>query len=66
LTERNPATPANVRASAGLPLNALDQVPQRKLDGILWQYRHGAGSAPPPPGPNASAEDSAGRDKSGG
>jgi hypothetical protein len=43
----------------------LDQVPQRKLDAILWQYRHGAGSAPPPPGPNASAQDSSGRDKSG-
>jgi YVTN family beta-propeller protein len=65
MTATNPATPANVRASAGLPLNALDQVPQRKLDAILWQYRHGAGSAPPPPGPNASAQDSTGRDKSG-
>jgi len=65
MTATNPATPANVRASAGLPLNALDQVPQRRLDGILWHYRHGAGSAPPPPGPNASAQDSQGRDEGG-
>ncbi|HEY8640206.1 MAG TPA: alkaline phosphatase family protein [Solirubrobacterales bacterium] len=65
MTATNPATPANVRASAGLPLNAVDQVPQRQLDGILWQYRHGAGSTPPPPGPNASAADSGGRDESG-
>ena len=41
-----------------------DQVPQRHLDGILWRYRHGA-AAPPPPGPNASAEDSAQRDQGG-
>ena len=65
MTATNPATPANVRASAGLPLNAADQVPQRQLDKILWQYRHGVGAAPPPPGPNASAEDSKDRDESG-
>ena len=65
LTGTNPATSANVRASAGLPLNALDQVPQRRLDGILWRYRHGAAAKPPPPGPNGSAEDSSDRDQSG-
>jgi YVTN family beta-propeller protein len=59
----NPATAANVRASAGLPLNAADQVPQRQLDRILWQYRHGPAATPPPPGPNASAEDSAERNQ---
>ena len=63
MTARNPATPANVRASAGLPLNMADQVPQRRLDRMLWHYRHGAGATPPPPGPNASAEDSAKRDE---
>jgi hypothetical protein len=25
---------------------------------MLWHYRHGFGSKPPPPGPNASPEDS--------
>ncbi len=53
----NPNTPANRRASAGLPLNQLDQVPQRRLDAILWRYRHGNHSQPPPPGPNASGLD---------
>ncbi len=28
------------------------------LDAMLWHYRHGFGSQPPPPGPNASAQDS--------
>jgi YVTN family beta-propeller protein len=65
MTATNPATAANVRASAGLPLNSVDQVPQRQLDAILWRYRHGASAAPPPPGPNASAEDSQGRDEAG-
>ncbi len=53
----NPNTAANRQASEGLPLNSLDQIPQSKLDGILWRYRHGAGATPPPPGPNASGED---------
>ena len=25
---------------------------------MLWHYRHGFGSQPPPPGPNASPQDS--------
>ena len=65
MTATNPDTAANRRASRGLPLNALDQVPQRKLDAILWHYRHGFDSQPPPPGPNASTEDGARRDESG-
>jgi DNA-binding beta-propeller fold protein YncE len=65
MTATNPNTAANRRASRGLPLNALDQVPQRRLDAVLWHYRHGFGSTPPPPGPNASSEDSASRDQSG-
>jgi hypothetical protein len=32
---------------------------------MLWHYRHGFGSSPPPPGPNASTEDTARRDESG-
>jgi hypothetical protein len=57
MTARNPSTPANQAAAAGLPLNTIDQVPQRRLDRMLWQYRHGPHSKPPPPGPNASPED---------
>ncbi len=34
----------------------LDATPQRVLDRVLWQSVHGAGSEPPPPGPNASGE----------
>jgi DNA-binding beta-propeller fold protein YncE len=63
MTATNPNTAANRRASAGLNLNFLDQVPQQRLDKILWQYRHGTGSVPPPPGPNASAFDSASVDR---
>jgi hypothetical protein len=65
VTATNPDTAANRRASRGLPLNALDQVPQQRLDAILWRYKHGARSTPPPPGPNASAQDTEGRDESG-
>jgi len=65
VTATNPNTAANRRASKGLPLNALDQVPQRRLDAILWGYKHGPHSTPPPPGPNASAQDTEGRDQSG-
>ena len=49
---------ANIAAAKGQPLDATDQVPQRMLDAMLWHYRHGFGSAPPPPGPNASPQDS--------
>jgi DNA-binding beta-propeller fold protein YncE len=65
MTATNPNTAANRRASKGLPLNVADQVPQHRLDAILWRYRHGPGSKPPPPGPNASTEDDAGRDEAG-
>jgi DNA-binding beta-propeller fold protein YncE len=57
MTEVNPATSANIRATEGQPLARTDQVPQRVLDGMLWHYRHGYKSKPPPPGPNASPED---------
>ncbi len=63
MTARNPNTAANRRASAGLNLEFLDQVPQRRLDAILWRYRHGKNSVPPPAGPNASATDSREADK---
>jgi len=57
MTATNPNTPANRRASKGLPLNFPDLIPQRRLDAILWRYRHGPNSVPPPPGPNASGSD---------
>jgi phospholipase C len=54
LQEKNAATAANARLSARLQVGKrLDEVPQHVLDRILWQSVHGAGSAPPPPGPNA-------------
>jgi YVTN family beta-propeller protein len=40
--------------SAALPFGSLDLVPQELSDRVLWQAVHGAGSTPPPPGPNAS------------
>jgi DNA-binding beta-propeller fold protein YncE len=58
MTETNPATAQNIAASRGQPLNATDQVPQHVLDAMLWHYRHGFKSKPPPPGPNASTQDS--------
>ncbi len=59
LTATNPASAPNAEQSDRLPLEIPDQVPQRILDKILWQYRHGADSKPPPPGPNASGIDEA-------
>jgi phospholipase C len=57
LNQRNTAATPDASVSRGLNLSKPDQVPQRYLDRILWQYRHGANSAPPPPGPNASGAD---------
>ena len=57
LTERNTNATPNSGYSQRLPLDTPDRVPQRYLDKILWQYVHGKGSKPPPPGPNASGED---------
>ncbi|HZR36897.1 MAG TPA: alkaline phosphatase family protein [Nevskia sp.] len=50
----NPANAANAALSAHMPFDRLDAVPQEISDRILWQRVHGAGSPPPPPGPNAS------------
>ena len=57
LLERNTAASANARLSERLPLEFTDRTPQRILDRILWQSVHGAGSEPPPPGPNAEGID---------
>jgi DNA-binding beta-propeller fold protein YncE len=57
LLERNADTATNRALSAGLDLNhGVDRVSQRTLDGVLWKSAHGAGSTPPPPGPNAEGE----------
>lgn len=58
-TARNPESGVASELSAGLPLTLTDRVPQPILDRILWKYVHGPGSAPPPPGPNASGIDMA-------
>ena len=62
VTAVNPNTQLNAAAVRGLDFKGADQVPQSVLDAMLWAYRHGFKSAPPPPGPNASSEDSAERD----
>ncbi len=62
VTQTNPNTAADRRAADGLNLSALDQVPEQQLDAMLWHYVHGFGSAPPPPGPNASAQSPAAED----
>jgi hypothetical protein len=56
LTERNSASSPAAAQSQGLNLVIPDQVPQDELDSILWQSVHGAGSLPPPPGPNAEPD----------
>jgi hypothetical protein len=66
LTERNTEGSPNARFSKRLPLDFTDRTPQRYLDKILWQYVHGEGSEPPPPGPNASGIDEARWRRSGG
>lgn len=57
LLKRNGPKAPNARLSQRLNINAPDRVPQRILDKILWQAVHGAGSQPPPPGPNSSPLD---------
>lgn len=59
LLERNTAKTPNAERSKRLPLDFTDRTPQPILDKILWQYVHGEGSEPPPPGPNASGIDEA-------
>jgi len=62
VTATNPDTAAARRATAGLDLNFPDQVPERQLDAMLWHAAHGFSSAPPPPGPDASALDTGAAD----
>jgi YVTN family beta-propeller protein len=50
----NPEHAAGASLSARLPFSKIDAVPEEIQDRILWWSEHGTGSAPPPPGPNAS------------
>jgi hypothetical protein len=52
LLETNPATGPGARASLALP-RGLDEIPQDKMDALLWKSIHGWRAIPPPPGPNA-------------
>ena len=56
LLERNTAAAPWAAVSNSLPLGRTDAVPQARLDAILWKSVHGAGSMPPPPGPNAERD----------
>jgi hypothetical protein len=56
LLETNPSSGPGALASARLP-QGTDEIPQRKLDALLWKSIHGWHSSPPPPGPNASLKD---------
>ena len=51
--ETNSSSAPNASQSQALRLGRTDETPQQVLDRILWQSVHGAGSQPPPPGPNA-------------
>ena len=53
INTRNSNSAANRRAMKGLDVSTIDQIPQRKLDVILWRAVHGWHSKSPRPGPNA-------------
>ncbi|MEA2396873.1 MAG: hypothetical protein QOK25_429 [Thermoleophilaceae bacterium] len=54
INARNPASAANRAAMKGVDVRSLDQVPQHKMDQLLWRAIKGAHSTPPAPGPNAN------------
>ena len=54
ISQTNQAAAADGALSDELPWNRIDAVPQAISDRILWASVHGAASAPPPPGPDAS------------
>jgi DNA-binding beta-propeller fold protein YncE len=53
----NTASSPGAAASARMDFRTPDTMDQQSLDAVLWRSVHGAGSAPPPPGPNASGRD---------
>jgi hypothetical protein len=52
----NAADAPDAALSASLDFSAIDQVPQRILDRIVWHAVFGQDSTPPAPGPNAEDE----------
>jgi hypothetical protein len=54
LTEVNSSSAADAKLSAALPWDQVDVVPQRLSDEIIWHSVFGAGSVPPPAGPDHS------------
>jgi hypothetical protein len=62
----NTAHSADAALSARLNFAVPDQVPQQEMDAILWHAVHGESSQPPPPGPDASVDDTAERDRTDG
>jgi hypothetical protein len=57
LTSKNGASAPLTALSNELPFNRLDAVPQAISDQIMWASVHGAKSAPPVAGPNASPQE---------
>jgi DNA-binding beta-propeller fold protein YncE len=55
LLEENPSQPMSRSAqlAARHDTTIPDHIAQQLLDRVLWESVHGAGSPPPPPGPNA-------------
>jgi len=58
MTAVNTAKSPAAKLSDSINLSTLDQVSQSTLDRILWKSVHGQHAKPPPPGPNASTNDS--------
>jgi YVTN family beta-propeller protein len=54
MTETNSSSAAAAALSRALPFDKVDAVPQRLSDKIIWESVFGAGSSPPPAGPNRS------------
>ena len=54
MTETNSTSAPNAALSLALPFDRVDAVPQRLSDKIMWESVFGAGSSPPPAGPNRS------------
>jgi hypothetical protein len=54
MTETNSTSSPKAALSRSLPWDRVDVVPQRLSDEIIWESVFGAGSKPPPAGPNHS------------
>ena len=61
----NTSSSPGAKQSAHMNFSVPDQIPQRVMDRYLWKSVYGADAEPPPPGPNASNQDTAQRDADG-